>query len=288
MWDYNEKVMDHFLRPRNVGEIENPDGTGEVGNITCGDALKLTFKLDDKGRIADVKFKTFGCASAIASSSALTELVKGMTLDEAAKVTNKDIVKLLGELPEEKMHCSVMGMEALQAAIANHRGEKAAPAADADDHEGAVICKCFGVTDTKIRKIALANNLRTAEQITHYSKAGGGCGCCLDDIQEILDELWKSPPKTAADSKAPLAAAPAMSIVQKVLKIQQVIDYEIRPLLEMDGGSIEFVDLSGDKVIVRLKGRCSACPSATVTLRNTVEAKLREFVSPGLTVEEAK
>ena len=114
MWDYTSKVMDHFLNPRNVGEIENPDAVAEVGNITCGDALKLYLKLDDSGRISDVKFKTFGCASAIASSSALTELVKGMTLDEAAKVTNKDIVKLLGSLPEEKMHCSVMGMEALQ------------------------------------------------------------------------------------------------------------------------------------------------------------------------------
>ena len=123
MWDYTNKVMDHFLNPRNVGEIENPDAVAEVGNITCGDALKLYLKLDDNGRISDVKFKTFGCASAIASSSALTELVKGMTLDEAAKVTNKDIVKLLGSLPEEKMHCSVMGMEALQAAIADYKAK---------------------------------------------------------------------------------------------------------------------------------------------------------------------
>ena len=114
MWNYTDKVMDHFLHPRNVGEVENPDGVGEVGNARCGDALKLTFKLDKEGRIADVKFKTFGCASAIASSSALTELVKGKTLEEAEKITNQQIADMLnfanqsffGKYFREKVGCS--------------------------------------------------------------------------------------------------------------------------------------------------------------------------------------
>ena len=190
MWNYTDKVMDHFMNPRNVGEIENPDGFGEVGNAACGDALRLTFKLDKDGRIADVKFKTFGCASAIASSSALTELVKGMTLDEAKKVTNQDIVKLLGELPEAKMHCSVMGMEALQAAIAQYRGEPN-PFENDREHEGKLVCKCFGVSDVKILKVARENNLHKASEVTNYCKAGGACGACLGEIQRLLDDLWK-------------------------------------------------------------------------------------------------
>ncbi len=190
MWNYTDKVMDHFMNPRNVGEIENPDGFGEVGNAACGDALRLTFKLDKDGRIADVKFKTFGCASAIASSSALTELVKGMTLEEAEKVTNQDIVKLLGELPEAKMHCSVMGMEALQAAIAQYRGEPN-PFENDREHEGKLVCKCFGVSDVKILKVAKENNLHKASEVTNYCKAGGACGACLGEIQRLLDDLWK-------------------------------------------------------------------------------------------------
>ena len=290
MWKYTPKVMDHFLNPRNVGEIENADAVAEVGNLSCGDALKIFLKLDENGKICDVKFKTFGCASAIASSSALTELAKGKTLDEAAKITNKDIVAVLGELPEEKMHCSVMGMEALQAAIADYKhkhGETYEEAESDVDHEGRIVCKCFGVTDTKIRKVALENNLHTTAQITDYTKAGGACGRCLDQIQEILDSIWREHSAGETQTRSSKAEEfAALSVVKKVIRIQEVIDKEIRPALEKDGGSIELVDIDENIVKVRLKGICASCPNSQLTLKKLVQSKLNEFVSEELTVAE--
>ncbi|MBN1270465.1 MAG: Fe-S cluster assembly protein NifU, partial [Kiritimatiellae bacterium] len=183
MWDYTDRVKDHFLHPRNVGEIEHPDGVGEVGSMACGDALRLTFKLDQKKRLADVRFKTFGCASAIASSSALTEMIKGKTLEEAEQVTNKDIAEYLGGLPEQKMHCSVLGREALEAAIENYRtGRKG----KIKELEGRVVCKCFGVTEPEIERVVRENDLKTVPEVTNYCKAGGGCGKCYEDIAAII------------------------------------------------------------------------------------------------------
>ena len=124
MWDYTSKVMDHFLNPRNVGEIENPDAVAEVGNITCGDALKLYLKLDDSGRISDVKFKTFGCGAAIATSSMATELIKGKSIEEALQLSNSAVVEALEGLPPQKIHCSVLAEEAVRAAIADYYRKK--------------------------------------------------------------------------------------------------------------------------------------------------------------------
>lgn len=280
MWNYTEKVMDHFLNPRNVGEIKDADAVAEVGNISCGDALKLYLKLDSEGRISDAKFQTFGCASAIASSSALTELIKGKTLEEASKLTNTEIVKYLGDLPEAKTHCSVMGMEALQAAIANYHGANSeAFSHDTAEHEGEIVCQCFGVTDVKVRQIAHSHNVRKAENLKNYIKAGGGCGCCLDTLQEILDTYW------AETEKNSTPATSAMTPVQKIMKIQSVIDSQIKPVLQKDGGDVEFVNLLDNRVQLRLHGACAMCPSSKLTLKNFVEKQLKDLVSADLEVE---
>jgi nitrogen fixation NifU-like protein len=122
---YTEKVMDHFSNPRNVGEIQDASGVGEVGNPTCGDIMKIFLKVEDD-IITDVKFKTFGCGAAIATSSMVTEMVKGKTLDEAAKITNKAVAEALDGLPPKKMHCSNLAADALQKAIEDYKNKQGA------------------------------------------------------------------------------------------------------------------------------------------------------------------
>lgn len=282
MWEYTQKVRELFLNPRNVGEVENPDAVGEVGSIACGDALRLTLKIDKDGRITDARFKTFGCASAIASSSILTEMIIGRTMEEASKITNRDIVEQLGGLPEQKMHCSVMGMEALEAAIANWKGK---PAEKVD--AGEIVCKCFGVTDTRIRRVIRDNNLRTVDQITNYTKAGGGCGGCTPEIENILVEEIKTIEKASYAEERP-ASGRRMTNIQKINRIQEIISKDIRPMLQQDGGNIELVDVDGGKVYVSLTGMCAGCVSSTVTV-GWIQEKLRELVAPELEVvqEEA-
>jgi NifU-like protein len=279
MWDYTNKVMDHFRNPRNVGTIENPDGVGDVGSLACGDALRLMFKLDEEKKIADAKFQTFGCASAIASSSALTEMIKGMTIEEAENVTNQHIADYLGGLPDQKMHCSVMGKEALEVAIENYRTGKCSKVI----LEGEVICKCFGVTRKEIEHVIKENDLSEVDEVTNYCKAGGGCGGCKPDIAEIITEV-------RAEMKPEAQNTPQrkMTIVEKVRLIEETIEREIRPALQKDGGDLDFVDLAGNKVIVSFRGMCAQCKSAQFTMKEVVEAKLREFVSSDIIVEEEK
>ena len=280
MWDYTEKVRDHYLHPRNVGEIDNPDGYGEVGNITCGDALRLTFKLDKDKRVVDIRFKTFGCGSAIASASMLTELCKGKTVEEIKKITNKEIADKLGGLPREKMHCSVMGQEALDAAIRFYEsgGKVTAPAAK----EGTVVCHCFNVTDREIETAVKENNLTTIKEVTGFTKAGGACGKCHDEIQKIIDRVMNVNRAEAAKT------TPRLTTLQKVDLIRKTIETDVKPVLAQDGGNCEFVDIDGNNVYVRLVGHCAGCAFSNNTLVMVIEKKIREKVSDDLRVKLAE
>jgi NifU-like protein len=281
MWDYTDKVKELYTNPKNVGTIENADAVAEVGSIVCGDALKLYLKIDENDIITDAKFETFGCGSAIASSSALTEMIIGRTVQEAEKITNKDIAEFLGGLPDEKMHCSIMGNEALEKAIANWRGEEVH---DHEDTEGEIVCHCFGVTENLIRKVIRENNLKTVEDITNYTKAGGGCGSCIPRIEDILLEVAgkSEEEKPEEGDKKPLTNIRRMQLVEEtILNV-------IRPMLQRDGGDIELVDIDGKNVHVALRGSCANCMVSDVTLKNLVEGKLREFVEEDIVVHEVK
>ncbi len=275
MWEYTDKVKEHFLNPRNVGVVEDADGIGEVGSLSCGDALKLTFKVDENEKIIDAKFQTFGCASAIASSSALTEIIKGLTIDDAAKITNDNIAKYLGELPKEKMHCSVMGRDALEKAIAHYRGIPYQKA------EGEIVCECFGVTDLEIKRAITENSLASVEDVTDFVKAGGGCGNCAERIQEIIDTMQG---KERSEKKKP----PKMTNIQKIKLIEEILEQEIKPVLKKDGGNIELIDLDEDIIYVKLRGACANCMTSQVTIKSFIENKIQELVSPELTVKEVK
>lgn len=312
MWDYSDKVKEYFFNPKNAGVLESANAVGEVGAIACGDALKLMLKVNpETEKIEDAKFQTFGCGSAIASSSALTELVIGKTLEQALKLTNADIAEFLGGLPPEKMHCSVMGYEALQAAVANFRGEEWK-----DDHEeGALVCKCFGVDEGMLETAIRVNKLTTLEMVTFYTKAGGSCATCSEAIEGVLSKTnakmvdegliraedafapgtaeatrVKHKPQAGKAKASPIelpddfvaleifndeikaAVRPKLTTVQKVKLVEETLR-EVRPYLQKDGGDCELIDIDGDKVMVKLTGACVNCQLSAMTV-NGIQEKL--------------
>jgi len=288
MWDYSDKVKEHFFSPKNAGAVVGANAIGEVGSISCGDALRLTLKVNENTEIIEeAGFQTFGCGSAIASSSVLTEIIKGMTIDDALKVTNQDIANELDGLPPEKMHCSVMGREALQAAVANYRGVEWK-----DDHEeGALICKCFAIDAVMIEEMIWANKLRTVEDVTNFTKAGGGCAACHEDIESILEKVLaekgeKFDPTAAPVEKIEIAEAKKpLTNLARIKKIEEVLN-SLRPQLIADGGDVELVEVVENTAYVNMTGACNGCQMAAMTIAG-IQQRLMEVLGEFIRVVPA-
>lgn len=302
-WEYSEKTKQIFMdavqgKPgTHLGEIENPDGEGQHGSIVCGDAMKFTFRVKPaedplQDVILEAKYLTFGCTSAIAASEALCAMIegKGLTPIEALKIQNQDIVDYLDGLPQQKIHCSVMGAEALEAAVVDWAGKRGVDLAaqgvkltghPAEEDEGRVVCKCFGITEPYLRRKIRELNLRTIEDIISALKAGGMCGACRyapGGLQDILNETWGSgEPAPTTVAEAPVEAS-GPSPFQLYRQIEKTIDETIRPVLQGDRGDIELVDIKGWTVYCGLRGACAGCMGASRTLQLIVEQTLKDQV----------
>ncbi len=328
-WEYSEKTkklfMDavHGIPGTHMGEIENPDGLGEHGSIACGDALRFTFRVARdpadplKDIITEARYLTFGCTSAIAASEALCAMIEEQKLTpiESLKISNQDIVDYLDGLPEQKIHCSVMGAEALEAAVFNWAQKRGVnlDTLGIDIHateqeEGRVVCKCFTLTEPYIKRKIKELNLKTIPEITGAIKAGGACMSCHHapgGLQDLLDEVWG---KDAAHAAAAQADAdgqtqgklPTLNIVDTIgvgplpkkddgtggtispfqfaKTIEKQLDDYIRPMIKKDGGDVELIDIKGTTVYVELKGACAGCAGAGQTLKYMIEKTLKDQV----------
>lgn len=263
MWNYSEKVKDHFFHPRNAKVVADANAIGDVGSISCGDALRLMLQVNpETDVIEDAGFQTFGCGSAIASSSALTEMIIGKTLDQALSISNQDIADYLDGLPAEKMHCSVMGQDALHVAVAKYRGEEIL-----DDHEeGALICKCFAVDEAKIIRAVKENGLATLQDVINYTKAGGSCGTCHEKIENLLDKILAEMPVAAKPEHSKVAPNIDLSKKDENWHIAAAVLESMRPRLQSDGGDVVLVNATERKVEVALSGSCLGCLMTDMTL----------------------
>jgi NifU-like protein len=307
-WEYSEKTKQLFMdavhgKPgTHLGEIEDPDGLGEHGSIVCGDAMRFTFRVERhptdpaKDVITAARYLTFGCTSAIASSEALCSLIEEgrYTPIDALHVKNEDIVEFLGGLPEQKIHCSVMGAEALEAAVFNWAQKRGVDLQalgidlhEGEDDEGRIVCKCFSLSEPYLRRKIKELELKTVADLTNAVKAGGACTSCHHvpgGLQDLLDEVWgrdQRPLKVVpveSLSVQPAPEQPEMSPYQFSKKIEKVLDQYIRPMLQSDGGDLEIVDIKGNLVYCRLSGACHGCPGAAQTLQMMVEKTLKDMV----------
>jgi len=314
-WNYSQKTTDLFMNAvqggpgSHLGEIEDPDGLGEHGSIACGDALRFTFKVDrhpedpTKDVITEARYLTFGCTSAIAASEALCAIIEegNFTPIQALEISNDDIVKYLEGLPKQKIHCSVMGAEALEAAIFNWAQRRGVDLAELgidirhdEQEEGRLVCTCFGLTEPYLLRKIEELQLKTIPDITDAVKAGGACMSCHHTpggLQDLLNQVWGKPPTTFKELPILTTAGvpgepakPSMSPFKFAKEVERVIDESARPHLQKDGGDLEVVDIKDTVVYCRLTGACSDCMSSGTTIKMLVEQALKDQVDERIRV----
>lgn len=326
-WNYSEKTKQLFLdavqgKPgSHLGEVTDPDGIGEHGSIACGDALRFTFKVkrheSDPTRdvITEARYLTFGCTSAIAASEALCAIIEGGTFTpiEALKITNDDIVEFLEGLPDQKIHCSVMGAEALAAAVFNWAQKRGvdlqALGVDIlpeETEEGRLVCKCFSLTEPYLKRKIRELGLKSIPELTAATKAGGACMTCHHQpggLQDLLNDVWgrrptvPPPPARGVDVSRggvvqhvdvtrvpPKRDTATMSPFQFMKKVEKTFDNYVRPMLAKDGGDLEIIDIKDKTIYVRMAGACASCVGANQTIKLLVERSLKEQVDEQIKV----
>jgi NifU-like protein len=311
IWDeYSQKVQDRMNNPKFMGELTEEDAkkrgakliVADFGAESCGDAVRLYWLVDEKtDKILDARFKSFGCGTAIASSDVMAELTIGKTVDEAVKITNLDVEFAMRDNPEtpavppQKMHCSVMAYDVIKKAAAEYKG------VDMDSFEDEIIvCECARVSLGTLKEVIKLNDLKSVEEITDYTKAGAFCKSCIkpggheereyylvDILRDVRAEMEAEKVKEATDAKDDIPFA-QMTLVQKLKKVEEVLDENIRQMLIMDGGNLEVLDIKENggniDIYIRYLGACSGCASSSTGTLYAIEAVLKEKLDESIRV----
>ncbi|PID47445.1 MAG: iron-sulfur cluster assembly scaffold protein NifU [Proteobacteria bacterium] len=309
IWEeYSQKVQDLMNNPQNMGEITEEEAEKRGGKLivadfgaeSCGDAVRLYWLVDEKNDIIlDSKFKSFGCGTAIASSDTMAELCKGKSVDEAVKITNLDVEFAMRDnpqtpaVPPQKMHCSVMAYDVIKAAAAKYKG------VNPEDFEDEImVCECARVSLGTIKEVIKLNDLKNIEDITNYTKAGAFCGSCIKPgghedreyyLKDILDETRAEMEMENMEKQADgVSDFEHMTVVGQLKAVEEIIDADIRPMLMMDGGNMEIIDIQkGDEhidIYIRYLGACSGCASGSTGTLYAIEDVLKSKLSEKIRV----
>jgi len=313
LWDaYSNKVTTLMNNPKHQGEIFQAEAekrghkliVADFGAESCGDAVRLYWEIDpETDIIVDSKFKSFGCGTAIASSDVMTELCIGKTVQEAVKITNIDVEMALRDDPEtpavppQKMHCSVMAYDVIKKAAGLYLG------VDSESFEEEIIvCECARVSLNTLREVIKLNDLKTVEEITDYTKAGGFCKSCIkpgghearewylvDILADTRKEMDEEKMKAAADAQAAGGGNfEEMTLVQQIKAVDAIIDENVRQFLIMDGGDMEIIDIKKNDgyidIYIRYLGACNGCASSSTGTLYAIESTLKEKLSSNIRV----